>query len=251
MTCIFCDNLVLDSSVEHIVPESLGNLHYILQAKIVCNTCNNNFSEWEDKAQTKSRLGFIRIKNAVKTKKGNPSSLQIENIKAQGSDDFEKDNIKLYGLDEKDISNRNPIDGSFQVTMQDFYKSEMATSRVLLKIGYESLYKSQRQLFSRLDFTQLKNHLTKKDNKDWTFLTSHNQYYNFKSIPTFTDKYNLNKIKCKLTYAEISDKIFLFDFKYDFWNLTINLLNRDYSWTNLYFENDTSATLYPKHLKRQ
>ena len=238
MTCIFCDTIFTKSSIEHIVPESLGNLHYVLQANIVCDSCNNNFSKWEDKAITRSHLAFIRIKNAIKTKKGNPSSLQIGTIKALGSNRFEKDLIKINGAEKEEI------------IIQDFDKSEMATSKVLLKIGFEALYKSNIKLFSHFNFTQLKKHLTKKDNKDWPFLTSHKQYYNFKSIPSFTDKYNLNKIKCKLMYDEISDKILLFSFKYDYWILTSNLLNRDYSWTTPYFENDLSASLYPIHFKK-
>ncbi len=249
MTCIICDADLINSSIEHIVPESLGNVSYVLAANIICNICNHNFSKWEEKALTKSYLAFIRIKNGIKTKKGKPSTLQIGNIKARGSNEFEKDIIKLKGFEEKDISSTGPQNGSFQITMPDFDKSDMAASRMLLKIGYEAIYKSQNKLFQRLDFTQLKTHLTKKDNRDWPFLTSHNQYYTFKSIPTFFDKYKLNSIKCRLTYAEISESILLFDFKYDFWNLTINLLNRDYSWVKPYLENDTSASLYPVHLK--
>lgn len=251
MTCPFCDNNIIKSSIEHIVPESLGNVDYVLAANIICDNCNNNFSEWEEKALTKSQLAFIRIKNAIKTKRGNPSSLHIENIKAQGSEDFQKDLIKFYGLEDKDVSNLNPTTGSFYVAMQDFYKSDMATSKMLLKIGFEAIYKSQRKLFLKFDFVQLKNHLTKKDNEDWPFLTSHNQCYQFTSIPNFNDKHKLNKIKCKLTYSELSENILLFDFKYDYWNLTVNLLNRGYSWTAPYFEKDTSTSLYPKHLKRQ
>lgn len=43
--CIFCGNDSSNSkSVEHIVPESLGNDKWILERGIVCDKCNNYFS---------------------------------------------------------------------------------------------------------------------------------------------------------------------------------------------------------------
>lgn len=45
MRCIFCKNDSSSSkSVEHIIPESLGNKSQILQKGIVCDCCNNYFA---------------------------------------------------------------------------------------------------------------------------------------------------------------------------------------------------------------
>lgn len=45
MICIFCKNCSdTSTSVEHIIPESLGNTKTILPKGIVCDTCNNYFS---------------------------------------------------------------------------------------------------------------------------------------------------------------------------------------------------------------
>jgi len=45
MRCIFCKNPSDNSrSIEHIVPESLGNKDHILPRGIVCDKCNNYFS---------------------------------------------------------------------------------------------------------------------------------------------------------------------------------------------------------------
>lgn len=250
MICICCDSFFEESPIEHIVPESLGNVKYVLQSNVVCKTCNSNFSNWEREALTNSHLGFIRIKNSIKTKKGKPSSLRIGNLSASGNQKFERDFIEFRGIEQQNMTGNKPIDGAIEIKFNDFDKSEMSTSKMLLKIGFEAIYKSQTKLFSRLDFTELKKHLTKKANADWPFLTSHNQYYDYKSIPTFNDKYQLNRIKCKLSYSEISKNALLFDMKYDYWHLTINLLNRDYSWVQVYFINDSSSSLYPKYLKR-
>ena len=100
----------------------------------------------------------------------------------------------------------------------------MATSKILLKIAFESIIKSRRKIIHKYDFTTLKNYLNKKDNNDWPFLTASKEFYPFKSIPTFNDKHNLNKIKCKLKLAEVSDQILLFAFCYDYLTLVINLL---------------------------
>lgn len=45
MNCIFCKETSIDSkSVEHIIPESLGNKQYILDKGWVCDKCNNYFA---------------------------------------------------------------------------------------------------------------------------------------------------------------------------------------------------------------
>jgi HNH endonuclease len=250
MKCIFCDKDFSSSPIEHIVPESLGNIWYTLPANTICGICNNDFSEFEGKAIFKTFLGFIRSKNGIKTKKGIPSKFEIGNIKGVGDDNFKKDVITIDGLEEKDVSNYNPKDGSFQVTIPEFHKSEAATAKMLLKIGYEAIYKSQKKILLKHDFSNLINYVTKIENKDWPFIAARNDYNSFQSIPTFTDKNNLNRIKCKLRFSEISNQILLFHFKYDYINLTINLLNRDISWTDIYFEEDINASLYPKHFKK-
>lgn len=45
MRCIFCKADSNDSrSVEHIIPESLGNIEHVLPRGVVCDTCNNYFA---------------------------------------------------------------------------------------------------------------------------------------------------------------------------------------------------------------
>jgi hypothetical protein len=50
MRCIFCKSSTSSSrSVEHIIPESLGNKRHVLPRGIVCDTCNNYFSRKVEK----------------------------------------------------------------------------------------------------------------------------------------------------------------------------------------------------------
>src|SRR5580658_9375853 len=125
MICILCDENIKTSSIEHIVPESLGNTLYILSKNHICNSCNNKFSEFEDKAITKSILSLIRIQNAIRTKKGKPSSLQIGDLKAKGDEKFKKNIINFEKLEDKDKKNIRPDTGAFDVTISEFDKTEM------------------------------------------------------------------------------------------------------------------------------
>ena len=250
MNCIICDESIQKNSVEHIIPESLGNTVYFLEANTLCQTCNNRFSEFEDKAITRSFLSLIRMQNAIKTKKGKPSTLKVGDFQASGNTEFKKDIISLDKIEEHHITNKNPKTGAFDITISDFDNTEMSASKMLLKIGFESLYKSQKKVFTKYDFTELKDHLTNRNTKDWPFITAHKPHYTFKSIPTFNDKHNLNKIKCYLKYLELSENVMLFEFQYDYYNMTINLLSRDFVWSAPYFKIDTSASLYPKYLKK-
>lgn len=69
MKCIFCKNDSSNSkSVEHIIPESLGNKKNTLSKGIVCDSCNNYFGNKIEKnvlemAYFKSLRGRIMIEN--------------------------------------------------------------------------------------------------------------------------------------------------------------------------------------------
>jgi hypothetical protein len=77
MRCIFCKNDSTNSkSVEHIIPESLGNKNNILPKGVVCDSCNSYFGSKIEKAVLempyfKSLRGRIMIEN----KKGKISSV--------------------------------------------------------------------------------------------------------------------------------------------------------------------------------
>ena len=45
--CIICQKEHTNTTIEHIVPRSLGNIHYILPKGTVCSNCNNRFARFE------------------------------------------------------------------------------------------------------------------------------------------------------------------------------------------------------------
>lgn len=77
MKCIFCKNLSGTSkSVEHIIPESLGNKQHILPKGSVCDKCNNYLArEVEKPILTSPMFKFLRKNMAIPNKRGKLPSL--------------------------------------------------------------------------------------------------------------------------------------------------------------------------------
>lgn len=72
MKCIFCKN-VSDNcvSVEHIIPESLGNKDHILPKGVVCDSCNNYFAVKIEKLLMElPYFTSVRFRNDIESKKG-------------------------------------------------------------------------------------------------------------------------------------------------------------------------------------
>ena len=72
MRCIFCKRDSAGSrSVEHIIPESLGNTTALLRAGIVCDKCNNYFAQNVEKPFLEAEaLRALRFHRALPSKKG-------------------------------------------------------------------------------------------------------------------------------------------------------------------------------------
>lgn len=74
MQCIFCHNdSTASKSVEHIIPESLGNKHHFLPKGYVCDDCNNYFAvKIERELLDQPYFRSMRFRNEIQTKKGKP-----------------------------------------------------------------------------------------------------------------------------------------------------------------------------------
>lgn len=72
MICIFCKEDSRDSkSVEHIIPESLGNKDLILPKGVVCDKCNQYFAVKVEKPMLEMKyFRNVRFRNNIKSKKG-------------------------------------------------------------------------------------------------------------------------------------------------------------------------------------
>lgn len=67
MSCLFCIIGTDFNTVEHIIPESLGNDELILKGE-VCDKCQNFFSHIENYVLSKTPIGFWRTFLGIKTK---------------------------------------------------------------------------------------------------------------------------------------------------------------------------------------
>lgn len=72
MECIFCHkDSSTSKSIEHIIPESLGNTDYLLPSGYVCDECNHYFAiKVEKKLLSQPYFVSMRSRNGILTKKG-------------------------------------------------------------------------------------------------------------------------------------------------------------------------------------
>jgi hypothetical protein len=72
MKCIFCkENSENSKSIEHIIPESLGNKKAILEKGIVCDSCNNYFARKIEKNFLQTPFyKSLRSRYGIESKKG-------------------------------------------------------------------------------------------------------------------------------------------------------------------------------------
>ena len=68
-TCIFCSEINREESVEHIIPRTLGNIHYILGKGEVCRQCNNRLGLEEQKVLSSKVFLLERKKYGLIQKK--------------------------------------------------------------------------------------------------------------------------------------------------------------------------------------
>lgn len=251
MPCIICGIAEDSAPVEHIVPESLGNRIYTLKQGALCAKHNNMFSEFESKALGKTILGMERARSGVKTKKGKAPTAQTGTIRFTGDENSKKNFIHIQGLTPEDLSSFDPATQTFKITVKSFDKAEVATSKLMLKMGLESLYESKKGIYQKYLLDEARLYLDNKSNNDWPFLLTDVELSKFQSIPTFNNKHELGKLKCRLLISEVSDRLLLFKFDYLSLSIMINLINRDPAWMKAYFEADRLATVYPSYMKRR
>lgn len=250
MSCIVCDSSTGLDTIEHIVNESLVNFHYSLDKGIVCKACNNKFSKFEEKALSKSILGFERARFGIRSKKGNPVGGGTGHLSFKGSADFKKYILNVYGLENDDIEDFDSTTGTFKIKVASFEKSEAATTKLILKIGLESIFKSQQSLYRKYTFSDLKHHLISPETKDWPLIMTNTKILGFKSVPRFNDKFQLKKNSCSIEYF-LTKKELLVRFTYGGIVMIVNLLDRNIDWIKDFLNQDPNATVHPARFKNQ
>jgi hypothetical protein len=74
MICIFCKHdSSASKSVEHVIPQSMGNLEHTLPAGVVCDRCNTYFGQKVEKPLMETQyFRDLCFRARIKNKKGNP-----------------------------------------------------------------------------------------------------------------------------------------------------------------------------------
>lgn len=147
MKCIFCKQDASKSkSVEHIVPESLGNKNHVLPKGVVCDKCNQYFAlKVEKKVLETDFFKSLRHRNGIESKKG-----KIPQGKAIIPKTKYEADVILHKKKEKPIEVILDKE-SFELVMNgevkhlilphnmDFPKTDKIVSRFLAKIGFEMM----------------------------------------------------------------------------------------------------------------
>jgi len=147
MRCIFCkQDSSTSKTIEHIIPESLGNKEHTLPAGVVCDDCNNYFShQVEAPLLNSDYFRDVRSRMWVPSKKGRiptiqalalPSMVVVELMNDEWGKSIcpknEKDSYKLIN------SLRTHNSGSLIVPIPVF-PDEKTVSRFLGKVAIEVL----------------------------------------------------------------------------------------------------------------
>jgi hypothetical protein len=153
MRCIFCkSNSDGAKSVEHILPESLGNVEHTLPPRWVCDACNNYFAREVEKPFLDSTYGTIsRFEMAVPSKRGQISAAKGLHPQSWTIVEFSyapEDGMLCVGAAEGQNAERwitsiqSRQHGSFYLPSAiDPPPADKTTSRFIAKVGLEILAK--------------------------------------------------------------------------------------------------------------
>lgn len=105
MICIFCQkNSDLSKTIEHIIPEALGNTEHILPKGIVCDSCNHYFgTKIEKKLLETLYFEHVRSRKMVQNKKGKIPPISGILLPARLAVKLSKDGA-IYAANESDES---------------------------------------------------------------------------------------------------------------------------------------------------
>ncbi|MCO6175863.1 HNH endonuclease [Flavobacterium sp. NRK F10] len=199
MICLFCKKDSTNSkSVEHIIPESLGNKEHILPKGIVCDKCNQYFAiKLEKPLLEKPYFKNVRSRNMVESKKNNIPlgdafvfGKKIDKVQFGFEDGsnfivFEKEETLSRVLSKRK--------GSFIIQMNDEpEKDDLIVSRFLAKCALEFLITYIKddfwldEIINKKELDLLRNYARYGSGKFWKY----NQRRIYKEEDRFTDHIN-------------------------------------------------------------
>jgi len=202
MQCIFCK---VDSSssraIEHIIPESLGNIEHTLPRGAVCDVCNNYFARKIEKPLLDgSYFQLSRFRNSVANKKGRIPTAKGVHLQSKTIVEVCKsdEGLSLFPMHEKDndrfarsiLKNKT---GSLILPIGPKQEGEKRLmSRFIGKIAIEALAQRllptegwQEEIVNKEELDELRDYVRWNKGKfDWQFHTRkiYNEDFVFKEI---------------------------------------------------------------------
>jgi hypothetical protein len=227
--CIFCASNESFSSVEHIIPESLGNNILVLKKGWICDKCNNVCSAFESVVLNNSIFGAERARLGVITKQGKPSRSKVWKVFWNSEPLMEENIISI----EADLS-KIPIiwdsetKGRMVFSLHD--KTNYSISKMLLKIGIEILEVTR--AVENLSLEDAKQYVINKSNQEWMYIILQSDVTKYlTSMFAFTPdehKY-INSLGFDIYFQEVNQEVILF-FKYGYLMIGIALTSRKTEW---------------------
>jgi hypothetical protein len=147
MRCIFCKSDSSNSkTIEHTVPESLGNIEHVLPAGVICDKCNNYFAcEVEKPLMESDYFVQLRFWKDVQSKKGIVPSIKGVHVQTNKVVGLSKnsDGIGLYAFrssDEEELIHhlQDAQKGTLLVPLQE-KAEDYLMARFLGKVALEAM----------------------------------------------------------------------------------------------------------------
>ncbi|HTB30802.1 MAG TPA: HNH endonuclease [Bacteroidia bacterium] len=146
MNCIFCKKTSANSkSIEHILPESLGNKEHYLQKGIVCDDCNNYFASKVEKPVLENPyFKSVRSRNFITSKKRRlvPDKVLFPHKEGGWADVcFDKNGFILEQKDKHiiDLISSGKLNRLIIPIIDKPAENDYEVSRFLAKVGLEFL----------------------------------------------------------------------------------------------------------------
>jgi len=147
MNCIFCKKDASTSkSVEHIVPESLGNYNNVLPKGVVCDKCNNYFAlKVEKKILETDYFKNLRHRNFIESKKGKipKGKALIPKTKFEADIILPKDETKsievILDTESFELIRKGEVNHIILPFNTKYPENDPIMSRFLAKIGLEMM----------------------------------------------------------------------------------------------------------------
>ena len=133
--CIFCHREHTDETVEHIIPRTLGNIHYILPKGDVCGRCNNRFAKYEQKVlnsdvfiEERRRLNLLKPTNEVIPHKLDAQALHPFLLK-MGYEAIYRSRKSLWKTFDFEVARSMLVDGKISPLLEDQGLSNVIQSK--------------------------------------------------------------------------------------------------------------------------